>query len=152
MKKNSLVIATLLSICVGFLLLYKKSIVKKDSIDKKYKPTALKDDISVTLFKKLNHLPVRIVYDAISNTFYTCNIDGWIFRIPVIDGIPQEEIPFLAPEEHHINFLQGLAFDKNTFFLVGNNNNEAASNGFGIVEKCEILPDGSHIWTTMLKT
>lgn len=116
------------------------------------KPVSLKSDIRVSLFRKLNHLPVRIVHDAATNTFYTCNVDGWIFKIPVVNGIVQEEIPFLPPEEHQINYLQGLAFDNNTFFLVGNHNDGPNANGYGVVEKCELMPDGRRKWTTMLTT
>ena len=116
------------------------------------KPVSLKSDIRVSLFKKLNHLPVRIVYDSATNTLYTCNVDGWVFKIPVLNGIPQEEIPFLPPNEHQINYLQGMAFENNTFFLVGNHNDGPNANGYGVVEKCEILKDGSRKWTTMLTT
>ncbi len=150
MKRLLLVMTLIAGI---FLLVQQKKYTKKrEQTDNLTKPVSLKGDIKVTHFKKLVHLPVRIVYDVNTNTFYTCNIDGWVFKIPVVGGVAQDEVPFLSPEEHHINYLQGMAFYKNTFFLVGNHNDMTHSNGYGVVEKCVILPDGSHKWTTMLTT
>ncbi|MBA4849063.1 PQQ-dependent sugar dehydrogenase [Emticicia sp. BO119] len=145
-------ISLVILVLIGILIKFRKNIHIKDWINGETKPVALKNDIKVTHFKKLNHLPIRIVYDSVSNIFYTCNMDGWVYKIPVIDTIPQDEIPLLAPEEHHINFLQGMLFHQNTLFLVGNHNNTENSNGYGLVEKCELLPDGSHKWSTLLST
>ncbi|RFS18104.1 hypothetical protein D0T08_02320 [Emticicia sp. C21] len=130
----------------------KKNIKTRKQTVNLSRPVSLKPDIKIRLFKKLKHLPVRIVHDGATNTFYTCNIDGWVFKIRIVKGVAQDEIPFLSPEEHHINYLQGMAFYENTFFLVGNHNNITNSNGYGVVEKCTILPDGSRKWTTMLTT
>jgi hypothetical protein len=145
-------IGTVLIVFVGAFLKYKANIPINDWLDRGSKPISLKKDISVTLFKKLNHLPVRIVYDAVSHTFYTCNMDGWVYKIPVVNGKPQEEIPFLSPEEHRINFLQGMIFEGSTLFLAGNHNEKEQSNGYGLVEKCELLSDGSHKWSTLMTT
>lgn len=150
MKKLLLIIVLLIS--AVFFYKYRAKIRFRDWLVTKSKPVSLKPDISVKLFKKLNHLPVRIVYNAADSTFYTCNLDGWVFKIPVVDGRPQEEIPFLSPEEHQINLLQGMTLDKNTFFLVGNHKEEEQYSGYGIVEKCEILSDGSRKWTTLMTT
>lgn len=115
-------------------------------------PIPIKPNISVELFKTLNHLPVRIVHDPVTNTLYTCNTDGWVFKIPIVNGVASNEIAFLPPNEHHINHLQGIVFYNNTFILVGNHNNTNDFNGYGVVEKCTILPNGTRQWTTMLTT
>lgn len=109
-------------------------------------------NISVRLFKALNHLPVRIVYDTANHCLYTCNIEGHVFRILIKDGVAGEETMIISTEEHQINYLQGMVFYDNTFILVGNNNDANSSNGYGMVEKCVINADGSHTWTTILAT
>lgn len=114
--------------------------------------TPVQPNINVELFKTLGHLPVRIVHDPVTNTLYTCNIDGWVFQIPIINGMAGDVSGFLPPNEHQINYLQGMVYYNNTFILVGNHNNTETSNGYGVVEKCTILPNGDHQWTTMLTT
>lgn len=114
--------------------------------------TPTQSDVNISLFKKLGHLPVRVVHDPATNTLYTCNIDGWVFKVPIVDGIAGEESGFLPPNEHQINYLQGMVFYNNTFILIGNHNYENSSDGYGVVEKCTILPNGERQWTTMLKT
>ena len=113
---------------------------------------AVSKDISVSLFKSLNHLPVRIVYDSANRVLYTCNIEGNVFRIPIINGAAGDETLFIPTEEHKINYLQGMVFYDSTFILVGNSNDANSSNGYGMVEKCIIKPDGSREWITMLAT
>lgn len=115
-------------------------------------PIALKPNITVSLFKTLNHQPVRIVHESSTNTLYTCNTDGWVFKIPIENGVAGTEVGFLPPNEHHITHLQGMAYYNNTFILVGNHNNTASFDGYGVVEKCTISPNGNRQWTTMLTT
>lgn len=150
MKRLLLVMS--LMMCLFLFTKQKKYAQIRKPTEIESRPVSLKSNVRVALFKKLKHLPVRIVHDAFTDTFYTCNIDGWVFKIPVIGGVVQDELPFLPPEEHHINYLQGMAFNNDTFFLVGNHNDITNSNGYGVVEKCVILPDGSRKWTTMLTT
>jgi glucose/arabinose dehydrogenase len=114
--------------------------------------TPVQPGINVALFKTLGHLPVRIVHDPETNTLYTCNIDGWVFKIPIVNGMAGEESSFLPPNEHQINYLQGMVYYNNTFILIGNHNYPENSNGYGVVEKCTILPNGERQWTTMLTT
>jgi glucose/arabinose dehydrogenase len=115
-------------------------------------PTPIKPNITVALFKTLSHQPVRIVHEPATNTLYTCNTDGWVFKIPIENDIAGSESGFLPPNEHHITHLQGMAYYNNTFILVGNHNNPATFDGYGVVEKCTILSDGTRQWTTMLTT
>ncbi len=150
MKKYLLGISLLIGICLFVQRAKIIRIIKQIIISSK--PVSLRPDIRVSLFKKLDHLPVRIIYDSATHALYTCNVDGWVYKIPIVKGEAQEEIPFLSPDEHRINYLQGMAFENNTFFLVGNHNEAANANGYGVVEKCTILPDGSRKWTTMLTT
>lgn len=115
-------------------------------------PTPIKPNITVALFKTLNHQPVRIVHEPATNTLYTCNTDGWVFKIPIVNGVVGSETGFLPPNEHHITHLQGMAYFNNTFILVGNHNNTANFDGYGVVEKCVIQPNGTRQWTTLLTT
>ncbi|PLK45106.1 hypothetical protein [Emticicia sp. TH156] len=125
----------------------------KDSIHSKpLVAKAFAENISVRLFKSLSHLPVRIVYDSLNAVLYTCNTDGNVFRIPIINGTAGDETVFINTDEHKINYLQGMVFFENTLILVGNNNDSESSVGYGLVEKCTIRPDGSKDWITMLVT
>ncbi len=114
-------------------------------------PTPIKPNITVALFKTLSHQPVRIVHDIVTNTLFTCNTDGWVFKIPIVNGVAGSETGFLPPNEHHITHLQGMAYYNNTFILVGNHNNSTTFDGYGVVEKCTIV-NGTPQWTTMLTT
>ncbi|GAB3514391.1 hypothetical protein GCM10027442_29050 [Emticicia fontis] len=114
--------------------------------------TVMQSGIGIELIKHLDHLPVRIVHDPATNTLFTCNIDGWVFKAPIVNGMIGDVSGFLPPNEHQINYLQGMVYYNNTFILVGNHNNPENSDGYGVVEKCTILPNGDRQWTTMLTT
>lgn len=115
-------------------------------------PTPTQSGITVSSFKTLQQLPVRIVYDAASSCFYYCNLDGNVYKLPVVGGVAGDVEQIISSSEHEINSLQGLVFFNNSLILVGNHNDVPNYNGYGVVKKCTLLPNGNKQWTTMLTT
>lgn len=115
-------------------------------------PTPIQAGITVTAFKTIQQLPVRIVYDSSSNCFYYCNLDGNVYKLPIIAGAAGDVEQIISSSEHEINSLQGLAFYNNSLILVGNHNDAPNYNGYGVVKKCTLLPNGNKQWSTMLTT
>lgn len=116
-------------------------------------PTAIKTDLQVSYFAASEFSSVRIVYDSLNKIFYTNTFSGDIYRIRLINGIPQNRELFLSSSNHLINRMQGLLFYNSALYLVGNEAEDQNKRGRGRVIKFPI--DASGNWgspTYMLGT
>lgn len=115
--------------------------------------TPLVSGVSVSVLKYLSFNPVRIIYDSRRKMMYMSSLPGDIYQMPVDDtGNAGEVTLLISASEHNINYLQGLEYHDNTFYLVGNEDDAANFHGRGRVQKCVINPDGSHTWTHIMTT
>jgi hypothetical protein len=89
-------------------------------------PKALRDDITVEEYMKVEPDAVRIIRHPVTGEIYYTTFYGDVFKIKEVDGKPVSE-KLLTVEDHGIPRLQGAAFHNNTLFLAGNinvNNNK----------------------------
>ena len=89
-------------------------------------PKALRSDITIEHFMKVEPEAVRIIQNPVTKDIYYTTFFGDVLRIKEVDGAPVSE-KILSAEDHGITRLQGAAFHKNTLFLAGNinvNNNK----------------------------
>jgi hypothetical protein len=115
-------------------------------------PASLKPEISVSFYRQLGNHAARLVYSQSDNSFIYATTEGNIYRVPIVGGVPQFEVPIISNSEHDINFLQGMVLVGNDLIIVGNHNNQVVKNGYGAVRKCTFLSNGSKQWTNMLTT
>lgn len=115
--------------------------------------TPLVPGISVSVLRYLPFNPVRIIHDDRKKVLYISALSGDVYQMPLReDGSAGAETLLISASEHSINYLQGLEYHDNTFYLVGNENDAANFHGRGRVQKCVINPDGSHTWTHIMTT
>lgn len=115
--------------------------------------TSLDAGISVSVLRYLPFNPVRIIHDDRKKVLYISALSGDVYQMPLReDGSAGAETLLISASEHNINYLQGLEYHDNTFYLVGNENDAANFHGRGRVQKCVINPDGSHTWTHIMTT
>jgi hypothetical protein len=89
-------------------------------------PKALRDDITVEHYMKVEPEAVRLIQHPVTGEMYYTTFFGDVLKIVMVDGKPESK-KLLTVEDHGIPRLQGAAFHGNTLFLAGNvsvNNNK----------------------------
>ncbi|QRR01058.1 PQQ-dependent sugar dehydrogenase [Dyadobacter sandarakinus] len=89
-------------------------------------PVALRDDIQIEEYMKVEPEAVRIIRHPVTGEIYYTTFFGDVLKIVMEDGKPVSK-KLLSVEDHGIPRLQGAAFHGNTLFLAGNvsvNNNK----------------------------
>ncbi|MHA4738792.1 PQQ-dependent sugar dehydrogenase [Dyadobacter sp. MSC1_007] len=89
-------------------------------------PKALRDDITVEQYMKVEPEAVRLIQHPVTGEIYYTTFFGDVLKIVMVDGKPESK-KLLTVEDHGIPRLQGAAFHGNTLFLAGNvsvNNNK----------------------------
>jgi hypothetical protein len=89
-------------------------------------PKALRDDITVEQYMKVEPEAVRLIQHPVTGEMYYTTFFGDVLKIVTVDGKPESK-KLLTVEDHGIPRLQGAAFHGNTLFLAGNvsvNNNK----------------------------
>jgi hypothetical protein len=89
-------------------------------------PKALRDDITVEQYMKVEPEAVRLIQHPVTGEMYYTTFFGDVLKIVMVDGKPESK-KLLTVEDHGIPRLQGAAFHGNTLFLAGNvsvNNNK----------------------------
>jgi hypothetical protein len=89
-------------------------------------PKALRDDITIEYYMKVEPEAVRIIQHPLTGEIYYTTFFGDVLKIVTVDGKPESKKIF-SVEDHGIPRLQGAAFHGNTLFLAGNvsvNNNK----------------------------
>ncbi|WP_341225184.1 PKD domain-containing protein [uncultured Arcticibacterium sp.] len=117
-------------------------------------PVSLKSDVSVQAnYSYVENNSVRIVYDSVNQVFYTNTFGGDIYRIRVINGVPQYRELFIPSSQHLINRMQGLMFYNSALYIVGNEADDANKRGRGRVIKVSFDSNGNNkAFTYMLGT
>jgi glucose/arabinose dehydrogenase/cytochrome c5 len=82
-------------------------------------PVALRPDIQVEHFMKIDSLAVRILVHPKTGDIWYTTFGGDVFRIANNNGQKSQE-KILSVADHGIHTLQGAAFLDNTLFLCGN--------------------------------
>ncbi|MDQ6476996.1 cytochrome c class I [Dyadobacter sp. LHD-138] len=103
-------------------------------------PHALRDDIKVEAYMKVEPEAVRLIVNPVSGDMYYTSFDGGVFHIVNKGGQPTS-VQLLTAADHGITRLQGAAFHKNTLFLAGNINVNNNKGNKGRMVRYEILPD-----------
>ncbi|TLU99447.1 PQQ-dependent sugar dehydrogenase [Dyadobacter luticola] len=89
-------------------------------------PVALRDDIVIEEYMKVEPEAVRIIRNPATGDMYYTTFFGDVIKIEMVDGKPTSK-KILSVEDHGIPRLQGAIFHGNTLFLAGNvsvNNNK----------------------------
>ena len=115
-------------------------------------PTTIASDISVSYYTGMEWGSVRIVYDSLNHIFYSNTFGGDVYRVKVVNGVPQYKELFISTSEHAINRMQGLLFHDNALYMVGNEAFDNIKKGKGRVVKCAIGPSGSKTFSSVLET
>ncbi len=116
-------------------------------------PQALRTDLSVKPFYRITNTDsqVRIAYDSTRRVFYTISVDGGFFQLTEENGTRRHE-RLADASQHEIDYLQGLAVREGVVFLVGNHVTQPKVSGYGVVKRGQRQPNGSWVWTTVMKT
>lgn len=105
-------------------------------------PKALRPDISITHFMKVEPEAVRIIQHPVTKDIYYTTFFGDVIQIKMVDGQPTSH-KIISAEDHGITRLQGAAFYKNTLFLAGNINVNNNKGNKGRMVRYEIVPGES---------
>lgn len=105
-------------------------------------PRALREDIKVEAFMKVEPEAVRLIINPTTGDMYYTSFEGDVYRIENKDSQPKS-VKILSATDHGITRLQGAAFHKNSLFLAGNINVNNNKGNKGRMVRYEILPDGS---------
>ncbi|WP_353718203.1 cytochrome c class I [Dyadobacter sp. 676] len=103
------------------------------------KPKALRDDIIIEEYMKVEPEAVRLIQHPVTGDMYYTTFFGDVVKIVIENGKPVSK-KILSVEDHGIPRLQGAAFHGNTLFLAGNvsvNNNKGNK---GRMVRYEITP------------
>lgn len=106
-------------------------------------PVSLSSDIQISHFGAFENNSVRVVFDDIRQTFYANTFGGDIYRIRLINGVPQYRELLVPTSSHLINRMQGLLYHNSAIYMVGNEADDSNKRGRGWVIKIALNPDGS---------
>ncbi|WP_055143562.1 PKD domain-containing protein [Jiulongibacter sediminis] len=106
-------------------------------------PVPLSTDIQVAYFSAFENNSVRVVFDDVRQTFYANTFGGDIYRIRLVNGVPQYRELLVPTSSHLINRMQGLLYFDSAIYMVGNEADDVNKRGRGRVIKIAINPDGS---------
>ncbi|AWV96995.1 PKD domain-containing protein [Arcticibacterium luteifluviistationis] len=106
-------------------------------------PVSLKSNIStIPNYSYIENNTVRIVYDSINDVFYVNTFGGDVYRVRVINGVPQYREKIISTNQHAINRMQGLMFYNDALYLVGNEADGINKQGKGRVIKVALDQNG----------
>jgi len=103
-------------------------------------PVALRDDIKIEHFMKVEPEAVRLIVHPVSGDMYYSSFEGDVYHVVDKNGQPAS-VKILTAADHGITRLQGAAFHKNTLFLAGNINVNNNKGNKGRMVRYEILPN-----------
>ena len=83
-------------------------------------PVALRPDIKVAHFMKVDSQAVRILHQQETGDLWYTTFNGNVFRVKHRDSSQPVSEKILSAQDHGIAILQGAAFLNNTLFLCGN--------------------------------
>lgn len=106
-------------------------------------PVSLNPEVQVSYFSFAENNSVRVVFDDIRQTFYVNTFNGDIYRIRVVNGVPQYRELLVPTGSHLINRMQGLLYHDSAIYMVGNEADDVNKQGRGWVIKIALNPDGT---------
>ncbi|MFT5886197.1 MAG: hypothetical protein ACI9IP_002661, partial [Arcticibacterium sp.] len=116
-------------------------------------PASLKTELQISFYAYAEYGSVRIVFDSLNSVFYMNTFGGDIYRIRVVNGVPQYRESFISTSQHPINRMQGLMFYNSALYMVGNEADSPNSRGKGKVIKVSFDSNGNNkVFTAMLDT
>ena len=83
-------------------------------------PTALRPDIKVEHFMKVDSLAVRILQNPVTGNLWYTSFNGNVYEIKNKDSAQPGYERIFSANDHGITSLQGAVFLKNTIYLCGN--------------------------------
>lgn len=114
-------------------------------------PHLLRQDLTIKPFFKIEgtDIQTRIVYDPSDKSFYTIAWNGDLFHLTAGGGGYRLE-RLASAADHGINYLQGLALQDGSVYLVGNVVITQGVSGYGKAVKAQL--GGTLSWTEIFKT
>ncbi|MCF2444925.1 cytochrome c class I [Dyadobacter sp. CY345] len=136
-------------LAIGFLAIPYLSVSQGGRDQPTLTPHALRDDIKVEQFMKVEPEAVRLIVNPVSGDMYYSSFEGDVYHIVNKDGKPAS-VKILTAADHGITRLQGAAFHKNTLFLAGNINVNNNKGNKGRMVRYEILPNDAKPEVTVI--